>query len=284
MKSRLINSPGYYLFSCLRNWIVTQWIFHYRGKAVFPENRRFHGYCVGIAKSGTTSIASLFWDRYRARHEPMSYHFVHMWLKWKKGKVSVEEFSRYLAMRDARLGLEFESSHFLYDKVGMLAELFPRSKFILPVRDLYSWLCSIVNHEFQVRQFHRRSHWIGLLDWYFGREYGEPDEDDAYLLAQGLHPLSVYLEHWRDHYEVVLAAVDRSRLLVVKTEELALKQDEIAEFLGVDLGSSEKSVPYINRREEKEVSIEGISRKRVEEKIEAICGPTILKLIPKNDV
>ena len=57
-----------------------------------------------------------------------------------------DEFVDYICHRDERLGLEFDSSWVNYFIIGHLVYAFPDAKFILLVRDCYTWVESIVNH------------------------------------------------------------------------------------------------------------------------------------------
>ena len=104
--------------------------------------RRFHAYSVGASKTGTTSIAQMFPDEYRTGHE----HHLEETVTLIRGKMnetlSRDEILEGLRNRENQMRLELESNSLLAYLSEELAELFPEAKFILTVRDPYSWLSS----------------------------------------------------------------------------------------------------------------------------------------------
>ena len=73
--------------------------------------RRFHCYCVGAAKTGTTSIASSFKTAYRAKHEPEARQTNRLVINYLEGEISKKELQASLVKRDQKLRLEMESAH-----------------------------------------------------------------------------------------------------------------------------------------------------------------------------
>ena len=109
--------------------------------------RRIHLYCVGTAKSGTPSIASIFSSAYRVRHEPYSEHAIETILKRAEGKITSSEANKSILLREKILNLEVNSSQLNYFFLGALAAHYPAAKFLLTIRHPYSWLSSYINHQ-----------------------------------------------------------------------------------------------------------------------------------------
>lgn len=191
--------------------------------------RRFHIYCVGAAKTGTTTVAEMFKGEYRAEHEPETEPTNQFVIDFLEKKMDAEVVEKYLLSRDRRLNLELESAHPLGYTSGMLAGLFPEAKFIITVREPYSWLESRLNYHYQKNPVAWRSY---RKYFWTDRQHGYPDEEK--ILAEcELCSLDVYLAQYADHYRRVLSSIPEDRRLVVKTHELTDKLPEIAGFAGI---------------------------------------------------
>src|SRR4051794_31876170 len=86
--------------------------------------RRFHAYCVGMAKSGTHSIAGLFAKNYRTAHEPEDGLLVDALLAASRKAVDAAGLARLLRARDRRLRLEMDSSALNYFFLDLLLDEF----------------------------------------------------------------------------------------------------------------------------------------------------------------
>ncbi len=194
------------------------------------QPRRTHVYCVGTAKSGTHSLEALFNGRLRVYHEADWKNLIGLILGVAEGRVSPEAFSRHLRARDRRFSLDIDSSQLNYFFVRELVELFPEAKFILTLRDPYSWLDSLFNH--QLARRHPPYEWRRLRDLRFGSPHAHPPEEHA-LEVRGLYTLDGYLSYWAAHNRRVLEVVPEDRLLVVRTDEITPRAEEIRRFAGV---------------------------------------------------
>ena len=54
------------------------------------------------------------------------------------------------------------------------------------------------------------------------------------MQANGLYPISQYLDRWAERIERVTVAISQERLLILKTRELENSAERIADFCGVD--------------------------------------------------
>ena len=63
------------------------------------SSRQFQCYCVGLAKTGTTSIAAIF-GRYRSEHDFMFEETMAKIAAWREGQISPELFAEFILERD----------------------------------------------------------------------------------------------------------------------------------------------------------------------------------------
>src|SRR5206468_2339366 len=208
--------------------------------------RRLRAYCVGTAKSGTHSLGAIFERSYAAEHEAKHRPMIQAVLDRAAGKMDDAQAEEFIRRRDRELGLEMDSSQLNGAFVDIMARLFPDAKFILTIRDCYSFLDSITDHTL-ARDVSQR--WVAFRKQRFGGFKHAPQE--RILAEQGLFPLDGYLTYWSRHNEYVLRHVPVERLLVVRTNEIRQSIPKMAEFLGIpanslDAGQSH-SYPAANR-------------------------------------
>ncbi len=125
-----------------------------------------------------------------------------------------------------------DSSYLNYHLLDILVSEFSDAKFILTIRDCYSWIESyFAQHmlalETQNNWF--RHHWIDLMDLRYGSREKYAKEE-AILAEKGLPTLDSYFSYWREHNSKVLATVPEERLLVVKTQEIEQSIRRIEKF------------------------------------------------------
>jgi hypothetical protein len=109
--------------------------------------RRFHAYCIGTSKSGTHSIAEIFSGYYRVAHEPEYEQLIEMIIGASSYALSQAQMAEFVRSRDQQLKLELECSHPLFYLLDTLLDEFPEARFILTLRDCYSWLDSQKNSQ-----------------------------------------------------------------------------------------------------------------------------------------
>jgi len=107
------------------------------------HDRQCHVYCVGMPRTGTTSIQRLFSDSFRSWHEPYFLRLTELAMDRAKGSICDPELSDYFERRDRQMWLDMESSHVLSFFSDLLASSFSDAKFILTVREPESWLRSV---------------------------------------------------------------------------------------------------------------------------------------------
>src|SRR4051812_19368550 len=168
----------------LKNWLRP----YYRNTPLWyaTHPRRFQAYCVGTAKSGTHSIAALLERRYRVCHEAEDDQMIDVVFAAAEGRMSDADVTRWLVKRDKRLWLEMDASQLNYFFVRQLATAFPDSKYILTIRDCYSFVDSFINHQLARPA---PEHWRKLRDFRFKPEHYPPGEHERPLADRGLYSL-----------------------------------------------------------------------------------------------
>jgi hypothetical protein len=106
-----------------------------------PRTRKIHCFCLGAAKTGTTSLASMFASHYRAAHEPECGLVTQAVAKILGEPIAAPDsldkraehpdIAAWLRARDRRLNLEVEASHPLGYMAPWLAEVFPDAGFLI---------------------------------------------------------------------------------------------------------------------------------------------------------
>jgi hypothetical protein len=175
----------------------------------FPKHQlRFKAYCVGMAKTGTTTIHAIFSSScYRSAHEPEGRFIIPKIFDFAKGKIDQTQLTRYVKHRDRRLGLEMDSSNINYYLIDILVREFSEAKFILTIRDCYSWLDSQIEQHMRVlgKDWYTQP-WIDLQDFRF-KSSKKHAKEEKILADKGLYTIDGYLSYWKKHNSKVLAKV-----------------------------------------------------------------------------
>lgn len=243
--------------------------------------RRFHAYVVGTMKSGTTSLGQVLKSRYRTQHEALPRQSCLTTVLYKSGHLTSTGLRTYILRRDSYLGLELESSWFLLDWVDVLVKTFPAAKFILPIREPYSWLNSMINQELSTNLSVRASYWKLLFDQYF-QDY-DTQPEDAPLLQQGVHSVSAYLKHWNNHHLQLMTTIPAGRLLLLRTDQLTEKAATIANFLGVESQLFLESNFLENKTKVFHINVpQQVSGEYIRDSVYRHCSPSLLALFPET--
>ena len=113
----------------------------------YRRTPRVKAFCVGQAKSGTASLVGLLSANYRAaQHEPERAATLDLILRHAHGELSDTAIREHLRERDARLDLEYDVAWANQFLTRHLLGVFPAAKFIVLIRDCYTWLQSIMGH------------------------------------------------------------------------------------------------------------------------------------------
>ena len=241
--------------------------------------RRTQLYCVGAAKSGTHSICSMFSRNVAAAHEPQTPQLIETFFDWHDRRVSDEAMRGWIRTRDRELALEVDSSWFNVLILDFLAGEFPGARFVLTIRDCYSWL----NSEFR-RVLHRPSadlQRIKMRKFLYGHEDAVYSPEEQVLKTTGLHTLDGYLSRWAAHNDKVLATIAKERLFIVRTDQIGRRAYEIAEFAGLPRHAVRLSRTHEYKNPVRREIIKEIGRDFLEEKVGQHCRPLMNRFFPE---
>jgi Sulfotransferase domain len=238
--------------------------------------RQCHAYGVGMAKSGTHSVAAIF-RQYRALHEPQPEQMIDAILAAASGALTPEQQDAFLVRRDRDLQLEIDVSQLNYFFIVELVNLFPSAKFILTVRDCYSWLDSLINHQLGRDASHR---WGLLRDMRFGREPRSYSVEEQILVENDLYTLDGYLSYWNIHNRKVLDVVPPERLLVVRINELPHSLPALAGFLGIPIERLDPSQAHVFPAARRFGILEKLNRDFLDAKVAQHCGELMRLFFP----
>lgn len=239
-----------------------------------PRKRQTHIYNVGMAKSGTKSIAHIFKKHIRSAHEPESARMAKVILKYSDRKIKKEDVKRILLKRDKRLLLDLDSSQLNFFLISELMSFFPEAKFLLTMRHPYDWLDSYINH--QISQ-PIKGVWVKMRDFRFRPDLHTHSSHEATLKKHALYTLDGYLSYWANHNQTVLDAIPEDKLLVVRTNEINKKIEKILSFMDVSCGDFGKGKTHFNKGINKYDILESIDKTYLLEKIDAHFSPLVEK-------
>jgi hypothetical protein len=201
-------------------------------------------FCVGQAKSGTASVCGLLATHYRAAHEPEREQLLDLILREGRSALDADAVDACLIERDRRLNLEYDIAWANQFIVGHLLAVFPVARFIVLVRDPYTWLQSIIGH-LSSRQI--PSDVRSFLDWWFKPERYPHTRDDRALETCGVYSLAAFLNAWNRHVDSCAQALPPDRRLVLRTHELNQSYAALAGFLEIPLESLDTQSGHLNR-------------------------------------
>ena len=241
--------------------------------------RRAQVFCVGTAKSGTHSIASMFSRNVRKGHEKEALEFIDAFFGWREGRTTERQYREWLVERDRELALEIDSSWFHGLIVDLLVSEFPNARFVLTIRDCYSWL----NSEFK-RVLHTPSQQpqrVKMRAFVYNGTATTHAPEERVLKDAGLYPVENYLSRWAAHNEKVLAVVPRERLLVVRTEQIRARANEIADFAGLPRYAVQMERTHEYRNPVQREIIRELDAEFLEKKVEQHCRPLMTRFFPE---
>lgn len=258
----------------------------FRTTFLFPllRPRKTHIYGTGTAKSGTHSIGAILDNQLYAAHEPEGQEVIDIILTVAAGHVDDSELGRYLLKRDRRLWLDIDSSQLNFFILSKLVELFPDAKFILTIRDPYSWLDSFVNHQLAREGSDK---WVKLRDLRFRPDIYTHQQGELILKENGLYTLDGYLSYWGNHNRTVIDTVPENRLLIVRTDKITERTEEIAAFAGILSSNLRKEKSHVFKAKAKFGLLDQVDQEYLEYKVKEHCGDLIAQFFPeiqsKND-
>lgn len=244
------------------------------GKRWVPATKAF---CVGQAKSGTASLAALLAADHRAAHEPEREQILEMILRESRGEVSEDAFQTYLLDRDQRLNLEYDIAWANQFIISHLLTAFPDARFIVLIRDPYTWVQSICGH-LASRNIPRDVR--AFLDWWFRPDLYPHTQHDRVLQGLGLYSIAAYLNAWNRHVNICTELIPAGRRLILRTHHLAQSHQQLADFLQIPIDSLNTRDGHINRGTWSDRIDSLVERNYLLELVSSICCDNMARHLP----
>lgn len=236
---------------------------------------RLRRYGVGMGKTGTHSLAAVFEREHRAAHEAGAKELMELLFAEVDGTATRDDVRTHLVERDRALELDMDASLVNGEVVADLVGLFPGSRFVLTVREPKAWLDSMANHSLAHAT---PEHWVRWRNLRFrAAELTHPPEEASWR-DRGLYTVDGYLGSWARHNRMVLEAVPVEQLLVVRTEDLADRLDELADFCEVPRTSLDRSAVHSFPAAGRFEALDDLDPEYVDERIAHYCGPLLDRL------
>lgn len=240
--------------------------------------RQAHFYCVGTAKSGTHSIAAIFGGQLRVAHEPECEQVIDVILAHAAGRIDRKKLRRYVLERNRRLWLDVDSSQLNVFFLDILVELFPDARFVLAIRNPYSWLDSFINHQL-ARGGSRK--WVQMRDFRFRPDRYTHPPGERILKEKGLYTLDGYLSYWAYHNQTVIDTVPPDRLLIVRTDKISEWAEEIVRFAGVSSSYLVQENAHAFKAEAKLRLLDQVAQEHLEGRVKEYCADLMTRFFPE---
>lgn len=239
---------------------------------------RIKAFCVGQAKSGTASLVGLLSTNYRAAHEPERPELLDMILRESRGEVSASAFQKFLRERDTRLDLEYDVSWVNQFVIGHLLHLFPAARFIVLVRDSYTWLQSAIGHLIS-REIPPEI--LNFFPWWIKPERHPHSRHDRALAERGLYSIPAFLHAWNDHVDRCTGPIPVGRRLVIRTHELARSHRRLADFLEIPVDSLNVDNGHQNRSTWQDRLESLVDPGYIDAMVQSICAENMARYFPE---
>jgi hypothetical protein len=181
-----------------------------------------------------------------------------------------------------------DSSHLNYPLLEFLVTEFPDAKFILTIRDCYSWLDSLLNHHGPLygprgkqASFHRTK-WIRFYDDLFGAHRFSHGSAEQALADLNLYTLDGYFSYWAKHNRDAITMIPAHRLLIIKTQEIDQNASAIATFLQIPADTLSQNIRGNTRKASQKLHLlSKLEPEFVEEKAQQHCQELMAQFFPE---
>ena len=158
-----------------------------------------------------------------------------------------------------------------------LAAIFPNAKFIVLIRDCYTWLESITGH---LVSRDVPDDVAAFLRWWFKPERYPHGPYDRGLAARGLFSVAAHLHAWNRHVDSCIESIPADRRLILRTHELAASHRRLADFLKIPLSSLHLAGGHRNRGARNEPITSFVAPEYIDERVSSIGGANMARHFP----
>ena len=215
-------------------------------------------------------MAGMFSSCYRAAHEPHARELLAIIPAFQQGRISKEDFRRYVIFLDNRSRLEFNASFLNNWQLAVLIAEYPDAKFILTIRDCYSWLNSFLT-DLHLKGPQVPAEYKRFLDIILHKGSCAHAREERVLEEYGGYTLDELLMYWARVNNEILVTVPADRLLVIKTQEIIHKSKAIADFLGIPQDTLDLRKSHLNKSVRHDNILAKVDRDYLVSKVNGHC-------------
>jgi hypothetical protein len=227
-------------------------------------------------------MAGIF-ENYRCEHHPDAETRLNLAINYLKGDLDVAQVQKILKGQDRWMRLEVESSNLAGTLIEPMVNACPKKKYILTLRDPYSWCDSWLDHNINTPP--KKTSLFAQLDHIRLRvEDFTPTKHDTPLTERGLPPLTCYFQLWASHNSNVLRAVPQDRLLIIKTQDIIEEIPMIARWVGVSVQSLRHDRGWLEAAPKKHAVLSELDPSYVRDTVEHNCGELMKQYFPTSSV
>jgi hypothetical protein len=241
-----------------------------RGYRPRPSARRFHVLTVGLPRTGSTSLYTLF-TNFRAGNEFMERETISQVVARHNGTLTAGQFEQYLRRRHCEGDLEMDAASFHHLYLEFLVREHPDARFIMTIRSPYDWANSYIK---MIMGWHQRFTAAAepLPSWM--EDYGVMLFGDfswswvasPATVAERAEPLAdAFIRHWAEANRRTLALLPAGRSLIIRTEDLSQSGGRLADFAGVPAASLTDQ-HHSNRHPDRSDLLAGLGRAWVDQR------------------
>ena len=246
-----------------------------------PRERRFRIYNVGIAKTGTQSVAGIF-ANYRSLHEYLFANTVEAIAQHASGALSHAAFRDFIRWRDSVARLDVDSSSYNAFYVDILAQEFTDAQFIFVLRDCWSWLDSMLNMVLRIgpsMPSWMLEHCRVILGPHLLPDLAQRPTQ----LSERLPALvDAGLRYWSSANRFVLEALPPQRSLVVRTAELSDSLPRLADFIGIPAATLRTDLRHVHRGPQRFHTLQQVDRAVLLVRYESDCADLMDTYFPTS--
>jgi hypothetical protein len=185
----------------------------------------------------------IFKRSFRADHEYMLMPTLSAVIGLATGETTRSRFVEFVVQRDATGDLEVDAAGFHYLYADVLLDLHPRARFILTMRDCYSWLNSCIG---LLSDDFYRSEKAEFIGNFINNLNQMPDGSFTWTTRPRCKVcLKQLMKMWSAANASLVRRIPADRLLVLRTGDLTNSIPAIAEFSGV--AANDLDVDHANK-------------------------------------
>lgn len=248
-----------------------------------PPWLRFQAYLVGLPKTGSTSIASLF-AAYRTAHEWQMRRLLDIGLARLEGEVDDGQFWRLTTPRLTRPVLEMDAAtcHHLYP--DLLVDRFPKAVFVHTVRDVDSWLSSLLDMAMRYRfartqlDIHYQPEEIRYIDLITAGGY-DHTQDPGRPDTAAVVPM---MRYWAEHMRLMSQTLPARRSLLIRTPDIAQRLPDLAALCKIAPETLREDRAHSNRAEHRFDRLAGFATAEVRRAYDQLCADIMARVFPEE--